>query len=857
LVGQTVSHYRILEKLGEGGMGEVYRANDSKLNRDVALKILPQVFAQDSQRMARFEREAQVLASLNHPHIAQIHGLEDSEDVHALVLELVEGETLAERLDRGPIPVDEALEIALQIAEGLEAAHEHGIIHRDLKPANIKITPDEQVKILDFGLAKAMEGEAPVSDPSRSPTITQEATQAGVILGTAAYMSPEQARGKPVDRRSDVWAFGCVLYEMLTGSQVFKGDSITDLLAAICREEPEWTVLPAETPESLRRLLRRSLAKEPRRRLSSLADARLEIEEATEETTIQPPALSRRSVPRSLWLSLAITGGLLIIALVILLVWGAARESESSIIYRPLTHQRGGIRSACISPDGQTLIYSAAWEGKPLQLFLRRLDSAVAPPVELKPGHARLLAISSRGEIAILLPPEPDMVILPGFRSGTLARIPLTGGTPRAVAKNVRSADWDPSGERFALVRGVENGVQLEYPAGEVLHRAAGDIGCVRVSPSGDFVAFFDHPFANNNRGTVAAVTGDGTLRTLTPEMENLTGLAWSPDGSGIWFSGSDEAGKALFAVDLSGRLRVLRRSPGHLTLHDTTSEGLALVSHYIFHVGIAALPSGGDERDLSWGEVGFVTDISADGGHILFMTLDEMVYDAWLRHTDGSAPTRLGSGVSFSLSPNGKWAMAGLLSRSSPLTLLPTGPGIPRQLDGKSGALFADWTPDGRSVVWAAAGAEGETRLYIQGIDGGEISAISAEGIQTGVDRPFHVSPDGRWVAAIGPADEIKLYPTDGGEPREVSGALPGEEPSGWTQDGGALYVSQTGVLPAQIFQLDLRTGDRSLLYELMPRDPAGIAGVFSFVITPDGKGYAYSYARYLDSLYLVSGLN
>jgi Tol biopolymer transport system component len=338
--------------------------------------------------------------------------------------------------------------------------------------------------------------------------------------------------------------------------------------------------------------------------------------------------------------------------------------------------------------------------------------------------------------------------------------------------------------------------------------------------------------------------------------MENLTGLAWSPDGSDIWFSGSDEVGKALFAVDLSGRLRVLRRSPGHLTLHDTTSEGLVLVSHYIFHLGIAALPSGEDERDLSWRELGFVTDISADGSHILFMTQDEMVYDVWLRHTDGSAPTRLGSGMSLSLSPDGKWAMAGLLSRSSPLTLLPTGPGIPRELDGKSGALFADWMPDGRSVVWAAAGAEGETRLYIQGIDGGEIRAISEEGIQTGVDRPFHVSPDGRWVAAIGPAGQVRLYPTDGGEPREVSGALPGEEPSGWTQDGGSLYVSQTGMLPAQIFQLDLRTGDRSLLYELMPRDPAGIAGVYSFIITPDGKGYAYSYARYLDSLYLASGL-
>jgi Tol biopolymer transport system component len=421
----------------------------------------------------------------------------------------------------------------------------------------------------------------------------------------------------------------------------------------------------------------------------------------------------------------------------------------------------------------------------------------------------------------------------------------------------VRSADWDPSGERFALVRVVENGAQLEYPTGKVLYRTAGDVGCVRVSPSGDLVAFFDFPFANNNRGTVAAVGSDGTFQTLTPEMENLTGLAWSPDGSHIWFSGSDEGGKALFAVDLSSRLRVLRRSPGPLTLHDTTSKGLVLVSHRMDRIGIAALTPGEEvERDLSWGGTAVVTDISADGSYILFMTQDGMVYDVWLRCTDGSAPTRLGSGVSFSLSPDGKWAMVGSFSRSSPLTMLPTGAGIPQELDGRSGALFADWTPDGRSVLWAAADTDGETKLYIQGIDGGEKRTIAMDSIRTGVDQPFHVSPDSRWVAAIGPEGRIKLYPTDGGEPQEVSGALPGEKPSGWTQDGGALYVSPSRMLPAQIFKLDLSTGERNPLYELMPRDPAGISGIILFVITPDGKGYAYSYARYLDSLYQLSGL-
>ncbi|MGD8898354.1 MAG: hypothetical protein PVJ73_20160, partial [Acidobacteriota bacterium] len=368
---------------------------------------------------------------------------------------------------------------------------------------------------------------------------------------------------------------------------------------------------------------------------------------------------------------------------------------------------------------------------------------------------------------------------------------------------------------------------------------------------------FFDHPFANNNRGTVAVADRDGEVRTLSTELENLTGLAWSPDGREIWFSGADEAGDALFAIDLSGHLRVMRRSPGSLVLHGTTPDGVVLVSHYLFRLGIAALaPGETSERDLSWRGASLVTDISDDGREILFLRQDVMEYDVWLRGTDGSAPTRLGPGVSLSLSPDGRWALAGVFSRTSPLTLLPTGAGASRVLEGKSGALFADWTPDGERVVWAADGPTGAARLYVQAIAGGEITTISEEGIQTGVDRPFQVSPDGRWVAALGPDSLVKLYPVEGGLPRDVPGALPGDEPSGWTEDGDALFVSQFERLPAQIFRLDLESGSRSLWRELMPRDPAGIAGVYSLALTPDGQSYAYTYSRYLGSLYLVTGL-
>lgn len=287
MIGKTVSHYKILDKLGEGGMGVVYRAKDTKLGREVAIKTLPGEFSQDLERVTRFKREAKLLASLNHPNIAAIHGLEDEEDILFLVLELVKGETLAERLTKGALSVEEALDICTQIAEALEAAHEKGIIHRDLKPANVKITPEGKVKVLDFGLAKAFEaadyGEGEGVDFSKSPTITADYSRSGVILGTAAYMSPEQARGKPLDKRTDIWSFGCLLYEVLTGRQAFEGETISDTIAAILKGEPDWEALPEGTPWSIRALLRRCLQKDPRRRLHDIADARIDIEETNQQ----------------------------------------------------------------------------------------------------------------------------------------------------------------------------------------------------------------------------------------------------------------------------------------------------------------------------------------------------------------------------------------------------------------------------------------------------------------------------------------------------------------------------------------------------------------------------------------------
>jgi serine/threonine-protein kinase len=384
MVGTTISHYKVLEKIGEGGMGEVYRATDTKLNRDVALKILPEQFASDSQRMGRFQREAEVLASLDHPNIGQIYGIEEAGQTKALVLQLIEGPTLAERIAQGPIPVEDALKIALQMAEGLEAAHEKGVIHRDLKPANIKITPEGQVKILDFGLAKALEWETPVADLSQSPTLTQAATQQGVILGTAAYMSPEQAKGRTIDKRTDVWAFGCVLYEMLTGRQVFAAEDISTVLARVLDREPDFTPLPANLHPRLSDLLRRCLQKDAKLRYHDIADVRLDIQETSADPSgvlVQPTGDIVQAPPRPILLWIAAT------ALVSILIAGVAAWNLKPEVPSPVSRfshvlPEGqvftgiGRTVVAVSPDGSRIVYVANG-----QLYVRAMDALDLTPI--------------------------------------------------------------------------------------------------------------------------------------------------------------------------------------------------------------------------------------------------------------------------------------------------------------------------------------------------------------------------------------------------------------------------------------------------------------------------------------------
>ena len=467
--GTRLGPYEVIAQLGVGGMGEVYRATDTNLKRQVALKVLPAAVANDPDRLARFQREAEVLAALNHPNIAHIHGLEKADGTFALVMELVEGPTLADRIAKGAIPCDEALPIAKQIAEALEAAHEQGIIHRDLKPANIKVRPDGTVKVLDFGLAKAMDPTGVSgANAMMSPTISMHATQAGIILGTAAYMAPEQARGSAVDRRVDLWAFGVVLYEMLTGTRLFEGITISDTLAAVLRAEPDWGKVPADTPVAIRRVLRRCLEKDPKRRVRDAGDVRLEIDDALTapraelSPTAVVPTMRRRIVP---FVIASVLGTALI---VVLAMWAVTRPAPEQ---RPLIRLSvdlgpdavaGRQTTVAISPDGRRIVFPIRSANGTFQLATRLLDQDTPTPLPGTENGAdpffspdgqwiafaadrKLKKISVLGGAAVTLCDAPtfrggswgdDGTIVASLNgAATLSRIPAAGGTPQPFTK--------------------------------------------------------------------------------------------------------------------------------------------------------------------------------------------------------------------------------------------------------------------------------------------------------------------------------------------------------------------------------------------------------------------------------------
>ena len=734
--GSRLGPYEILAPLGAGGMGEVYRARDTRLSREVAIKVLPGDVASDPSRLKRFETEARSASALNHPNIVTIYDIGSVDSVSYITMELVEGKTLRELVAAGSLPIKKLLQIGTQVADGLARAHEAGIVHRDLKPENVMVTKDGLVKILDFGLAKLTYAGPGSGGETNLPT--QTATTPGVVMGTVGYMSPEQASGQLIDFRSDQFSLGSILYEMATGQRAFQKKTAVDTLSAILNEEPKPVAeINPEVPGPLRWIIERCLAKEPDNRYTATRDLAREV--ATLRDHLLEANVSVPSGERGRGLRPGAIAAVVAVALLAALAAGVqagrriAKAPPPS--FKRLTFQRGNIVTARFTGDGQTIVYGASWNGNPWRVFSTRREGSESASLPLPDSF--LQGISRSGELAITLvdSTRPQAMAI----GGMLARIPISGGTPREVLDDVQLADWAPDSSSLLVVRNVRGKSRLEFPIGKVLYETDGAVRYPRVSPRGDLAAFVDSPSAGDDAGSVAVVDREGKKKILASGFASTSGLAWSRDGRDIWFTATREGlANTLYAVSLSGSERVLLRTPAPMAVLDVAGDGSVLIEEHTRAMRITGLAPGEDhERDLSWLDYSFACDFSSDGKSFTFDETGAGVGDhsrLYLGRTDGSPPIRLFEGSCGPLSPDGLWVLSHVESPRPQMVLVPTKSGEPRPISSEGFRLGgASFFPDGKRILVGGQEPGHGVRLYVMDLAGGRPRPISPEGIRLG----------------------------------------------------------------------------------------------------------------------------
>ena len=847
--GTRLGPYEILSPLGAGGMGEVYRAKDPRLGREVAIKVLPEAMALDRERLSRFEQEARAASALNHPNIVTIHEIGREGGLAFIAMELVEGKTVRDLVAFKPMPVRRVLNVAAQIADGLAKAHAAGIVHRDLKPENVMVSNDGFVKILDFGLAKLVEPAS--GEVSVMPTMTAQPTQPGTVMGTVGYMSPEQASGEALDFRSDQFSLGSIIYEMASGKRAFLRKTAAETMSAIIREQPEPVArLRPDLPLPVQWILERCLSKDREDRYASTRDLARDLAGVRDRADASSGAEEMVPAARRRRRGLLLVAAAGVIGAALAAVWGIAhglaKGTAPAPSFKRLTFRQRPIGNARFTPDGQTIVYSSG-----ARLYMTRPQS---PESTLLAFPGDLLSISRSGELAILQNLRP-------VGRGVLATVPMTGGAPRQVLEDVLygGADWSPDGKNLLVMHVVAGKSRLESPIGNVL--ALGEFGSPRFSPDGGVISFWETSGRSSSVGVIDRL--GKSKKILSAGWTEIAGApCWSANGREIWFTAGKAGEKpALWKVDLSGKLRLAIRVPGILELDDISGDGRVLLTHDTVLQSVRGLgPGQSRESDLSWLDGPMPADLSQDGSMLLLNEEGEATGarpTIYLRGTDGSPAQRLSEGVAMALSPDKQRVLAVFPSgggKPARLVLLPTGPGEPKDLPLENlEPYWGAFTPDGKRVVYSSEGPDQEDRLYVQDIaDGKPPRFIFPAGAYL-MDYTSPVSPDGRSVIAY-QRGLPSVFPIEGGgEGRAVPGVARGDRIVQWSGDSRSVYVYSPRERPSKVFLLDVETGQKRLWKEIPVNESEGRIQVR---VTPDGRFYVYGTTAVRSELYLVDAL-